>query len=132
MFYIFLSTAKNDAFFRESGQLLSINFVVNRHNHLTMEKLALLAWLQAKPGKENELAELLKSAQPLAAAEPDTVRWYSWQIDDSTFGIFDTFEAEEGREAHLNGQIAAALMANADKLLAKPPIIEKLNILAAK
>jgi quinol monooxygenase YgiN len=97
-----------------------------------MEKVALLAWLQAKPGKEEELAEFLKSAQPLAAAEPDTVKWYSWQIDDSTFGIFDTFEAEEGREAHLNGQIAAALMANADKLLAKPPIIEKLNILAAK
>jgi|SRR5579859_1521657 quinol monooxygenase YgiN len=97
-----------------------------------MEKVALLAWLQAKPGKEEELAEFLKSAQPLAAAEPDTVRWYSWQIDDSTFGIFDTFEAEEGREAHLNGQIAAALMANADRLLAKPPIIEKLTILAAK
>lgn len=97
-----------------------------------MEKLALLAWLQAKPGKEDELAELLKSAQPLAAAEPDTVRWYSWQIDDSTFGIFDTFEAEDGRDAHLKGQIAAALMDNADKLLAKPPIIEKLNILAAK
>lgn len=97
-----------------------------------MEKLALLAWLQAKPGKEDELAELLRSAQPLATAEPDTVRWYSWQIDDSTFGIFDTFEAEDGREAHLKGQIAAALMDNADKLLAKPPIIEKLNILAAK
>ncbi|HEY9003955.1 MAG TPA: antibiotic biosynthesis monooxygenase [Mucilaginibacter sp.] len=97
-----------------------------------MEKLALLAWLQAKPGKEDELAELLKSAQPLATAEPDTMRWYAWQIDDSTFGIFDTFETEEGREAHLNGQIAAALMANADKLLAKPPIIEKLNILGVK
>jgi len=97
-----------------------------------MEKLALLAWLQAKPGKEDELAELLKSAQPLAADEPDTVKWYAWQIDDVTFGIFDTFEAEEGREAHLNGQIAAALMANADSLLAKPPIIEKLNILASK
>ena len=97
-----------------------------------MEKLALLAWLQAKPGKEEELAEFLKSALPLAKAEEATVRWYAWQIDDSTFGIFDTFEAEEGREAHLNGQIAAALMANADRLLAKPPIIEKLNILAAK
>ena len=97
-----------------------------------MEKLALLAWLQAKPGKEDELAELLKSAQPLATAEPDTVRWYSWQIDNSTFGIFDTFEAEDGREAHLKGQIAAALMDNADALLAKPPLIEKLNILAAK
>jgi len=97
-----------------------------------MEKLALLAWLQAKPGKEDELAEFLKSALPLANEEAGTIRWYAWQIDDVTFGIFDTFEADEGREAHLSGQIAAALMANADRLLAKPPIIEKLNILAAK
>ena len=97
-----------------------------------MEKVALLAWLQAKPGKEQELSDFLKSALPLAQAETGTVSWYAWQIDDSVFGIFDTFEAEEGREAHLSGPIAAALMANADTLLAKPPVIEKLNILAAK
>ena len=97
-----------------------------------MEKVALLAWLQAKPGMEQELADFLKSALPLAEAEMDTVSWYAWQIDDSIFGIFDTFEAGEGREAHLNGKIAAALMANADRLLAKPPVIEKLNILAVK
>ena len=97
-----------------------------------MVKLALLAWLEAKPGKEQEVADFLKSALPLAEGEPDTISWYSWQIDESTFGIFDTFEADEGREAHLNGPIAAALMANADRLLAKPPLIEKLTILAAK
>jgi quinol monooxygenase YgiN len=97
-----------------------------------MEKVAILAWLQAKPGMEQELADFLKSALPLAKAETGTVSWYAWQIDNSIFGIFDTFEAEEGREAHLSGQIAAALMANADRLLAKPPVIEKLNILAAK
>jgi quinol monooxygenase YgiN len=97
-----------------------------------MEKVALLAWLQAKPGMEQELADFLKSALPLAVAETGTLSWYAWQIDDSIFGIFDTFEAEAGREAHLNGEIAAALMANADRLLAKPPVIEKLNILAAK
>jgi quinol monooxygenase YgiN len=97
-----------------------------------MVQLALLAWLQAKPGMEQELANFLKSALPLAEAEPGTVTWYAWQIDDSTFGIFDTFAAEEGREAHLNGKIAAALMENADRLLAKPPLIEKLTILAAK
>ncbi|WP_426671094.1 putative quinol monooxygenase [Mucilaginibacter sp. McL0603] len=97
-----------------------------------MEKVALLAWLQAKPGKEQELSDFLKNALPLAQAETGTVSWYAWQIDDSVFGIFDTFEAEEGREAHLSGPIAAALMANADTLLAKPPVIEKLNILAAK
>ena len=97
-----------------------------------MEKVALLAWLQAKPGKEQELADFLKSALPLAQEETGTVSWYAWQIDDTVFGIFDTFEAEEGREAHLSGPIAAALMANADTLLAKPPVIEKLNILASK
>ncbi len=97
-----------------------------------MVQFALLAWLQAKPGMEQELSDLLKSALPLAEAEPDTVTWYAWQIDDATFGIFDTFMVEEGREAHLNGKIAAALMENAERLLAKPPLIEKLNILAAK
>jgi len=97
-----------------------------------MEKLALLARLEAKPGKEQEVAEFLKSALPLAEAEPETIRWYAWQIGESTFGIFDTFEAEEGRDAHLSGPIAAALMANADRLLAKPPVIEKLTILASK
>ncbi|MDB5023715.1 MAG: antibiotic biosynthesis monooxygenase [Mucilaginibacter sp.] len=97
-----------------------------------MVELALLARLEAKPGKEREVADFLKSALPLAEGEPDTVSWYAWQIDESTFGIFDTFEAEEGREAHLSGAIAKALMANADRLLARPPVIEKLTILAAK
>jgi len=97
-----------------------------------MTKLALLARLEAKPGKEEEVAEFLKSALPLAEGEPETVSWYAWQISESTFGIFDTFEAESGREAHLSGPIAAALMANADRLLAKPPVIEKLTVLAAK
>jgi quinol monooxygenase YgiN len=81
---------------------------------------------------EQQVSDFLKSALPLAEAEPQTVTWYAWQIDQSTFGIFDTFEAEEGREAHLNGQIAAALMANADRLLAKPPVIEKLTVIASK
>ena len=97
-----------------------------------MVQVALLAWLEAKPGMEQELSDLLKSALPLAQDEPKTVTWYAWQIDASVFGIFDTFETEEGREAHLNGQIAAALMANAGRLLAKPPVIEKLTVLAAK
>ena len=97
-----------------------------------MEKLALLARLEAKPGKEQEVADFLKNALPLAQGENGTVKWYAWQIGESTFGIFDTFEAEEGRDAHLSGPIAAALMANADRLLAKPPVIEKLSILAVK
>ena len=97
-----------------------------------MEKFALLARVEALPGKENEVAEFLKSALPLALAEPDTVRWYGLQINENTFGIFDTFTTEDGRKAHLQGQIATALMANAATLLAKPPVIEFVDLLAVK
>lgn len=97
-----------------------------------MEKLALLATLHAKPGKEAEAEAFLKSAQPLAQEEPGTVNWYAFKIGASTFGIFDTFETEGGREAHLSGEIAKALMAKAADLFAIPPQIEKLDLLASK
>lgn len=97
-----------------------------------MEKFALLARVEAKPGKENEVLAFLKSALPLAEAEPGTVRWYALQLGPSTFGIFDTFETEEGRQSHLSGEIAKALMANAAELLAKDPVIEKVELLAIK
>jgi quinol monooxygenase YgiN len=97
-----------------------------------MEKLALLATLQAKPGKEEVVEEFLKSALPLAQAEPGTIRWYAFKTGPDTFGIFDTFADEEARDAHLTGEIAKALMANADALLAVPPRIEKLDILVSK
>lgn len=97
-----------------------------------MEKFAILARVEAKPGKETEVLEFLKSALPLAQGESGTIRWYALQIGPSTFGIFDTFETEEGRMAHLNGPIAAALMANASALLAKDPIIEMVDLLAIK
>ena len=97
-----------------------------------MVKYALLARLEAKPGKEQEVAEFIKSALPLAQQETETVSWYALQIGASTFGIFDTFENEEGRSAHLGGQIAAALMAKAPELLAIPPVIEKVDLLAVK
>jgi quinol monooxygenase YgiN len=97
-----------------------------------MEKFALLARVEAKAGKEAEVAAFLKSALPLAEAEPDTVKWYALQINENTFGVFDTFETEDGRKAHLQGQIAAALMANASVLLAKDPIIEFVDLLAVK
>ena len=64
--------------------------------------------------------------------EPETVNWYGWQIGISTFGIFDTFETEEGRKAHLAGKIAEALMANAGTLLSKDPVIEFVELLAVK
>lgn len=97
-----------------------------------MEKFALLARLEAKPGREADVAAFLKSALPLVMDEPDTVNWYGWQIGESTFGIFDTFETEEGRKAHLEGKIAEALMAHAGELLSKDPSIEFVSLLAVK
>jgi len=97
-----------------------------------MVKFALLARLEAKPGKEQEVADFIKSALPLARQEAETISWYALQIGPSTFGIFDTFENEEGRKAHLGGQIAAALMAKAPELLAIDPVIEQVDLLAVK
>jgi quinol monooxygenase YgiN len=97
-----------------------------------MEKFALLARVEAKPGKEETIAAFLQSALPLALAEPGTVRWYGLKINENTFGIFDTFETEDGRSAHLQGEIAKALIANAADLFAKDPVIEFVNLLAVK
>jgi quinol monooxygenase YgiN len=97
-----------------------------------MVQVALLVRLEAKPGKEQVLAEFLASALPLANAEPQTTAWFALRIGPSTFGIFDAFPNEAGREAHLNGLIAAALMAKADMLLAQAPTIERVDVLAAK
>jgi quinol monooxygenase YgiN len=97
-----------------------------------MVKFALLARLEAKPGKEKEVSDFIKSALPLAQAEPDTVQWFALQIGPSTFGIFDTFEHEDGRKAHLGGEIAKALMAKAPDLLATAPVIEQVDLLAVK
>jgi len=95
-----------------------------------MLKTALCVKLEAKPGKEKAVADFLCSAIPLVQAEPATMAWYAIQFSPSTFGIFDAFPDEAGRQAHLTGKIAAALMAKASELLAKPPSIEKVDILA--
>ena len=97
-----------------------------------MDKYALLALLRAKAGKEKQLEDFLKSAQPLAVSEPATTSWYAVKLGEGRFGIYDTFPDEAGRDAHLSGPIAKALMAKADELLAEPPQIERLEILAAK
>jgi quinol monooxygenase YgiN len=97
-----------------------------------MVKLALLVRLEAKPGKEKELETLLTSALPMAQNEQGTIHWFALRIGPSTYGIFDTFEKEEGRQAHLNGPIAAALVAKAGELLSQPPTIEQVDLLAAK
>ncbi|GAB2585147.1 putative quinol monooxygenase [Spirosoma areae] len=97
-----------------------------------MVTVGLLVRLEAKPGKEQAVADFLKSGLPLAQNEPATVTWYGVQLGPSTFGIFDTFPDDAGRQAHLSGPIAAALMANAAELLASDPVIEMVDILAAK
>ncbi len=97
-----------------------------------MVTVGLLATLVAKPGKEEELASFLASALPLAEAEPDTTAWFAVRIDGATFCIFDAFPGDEGRQAHLEGPIAAALMGKADELLASPPEIKPVDVLAAK
>lgn len=97
-----------------------------------MVKYALLARVEAKPGKEQAVEDFLKSALPLAEDEKDTIEWFALKIGPSTFGIFDTFNDESGREAHLSGKIAAALMEHADELLSQPPVIEKVELLAVK
>jgi quinol monooxygenase YgiN len=97
-----------------------------------MVKVGLFARLQAKPGKEAEVARLLTSALRLAQEERETEVWYALQFGPATFGIFDAFAGDSGREAHLKGRIAEALMAKAPELLVEPPRIEKLDLLAAK
>lgn len=97
-----------------------------------MERVALLVRLEAKPGKEKEVSDFIKSALPLAQAEAFTVKWYALQMGPSTFGIFDSFENEDGRKSHLGGQIAQALMKNAPQLLATDPVIEQVDLLAIK
>ena len=99
-----------------------------------MTKFALYVQLQAKPGKEREVADFLRSAIPLVNAEAGTISWFAIQEGPSSFAIFDTFGDEAAREAHLSGRVAAALMekVNAGDLFAKAPDIRKLEILAAK
>jgi len=97
-----------------------------------MNKFAIWAQLEAKSGKEKEVEEFLKSAQPLAEKESGTTAWYAVKIGPAKFGIFDTFADEQGRDAHLNGEIAKALFAKAQELFAKEPEIHKIAILAEK
>jgi quinol monooxygenase YgiN len=97
-----------------------------------MMKLGIVALLEARPGKEAALADLLRGAQELAAQETSTLVWYAFQSGPRSFGIFDAFADEAGRTAHLEGRIAAALLGRADELLATPPDIRKVDLLAVK
>ena len=97
-----------------------------------MVRFGILAKVVAKPGKEQEAEDFLKSALPLAQAEQGTIHWFALKIDDSTFGIFDTFDTDEARQTHLSGEIAKALMAKAPDLFSEAPDIKQVNILASK
>jgi quinol monooxygenase YgiN len=97
-----------------------------------MTKVALYVELKAKHGREDELASFLKSAEGLVEQEPRTVAWFAIRYDYSTFAIFDAFDTEDGRRAHLDGKVAAALMARADVLLEVPPQIRSPEVLADK
>lgn len=98
----------------------------------TTKKLAIVALLDARPGKEADLAALLTSAEALAREEAHTLTWYAFQTGPRQFGIFDTFAEEAGRKAHLEGRIAKALLGRADELLASPPDIRMADLLAVK
>jgi quinol monooxygenase YgiN len=97
-----------------------------------MLTLSLFARLEAKPGKEKEVAAFLEQGLQLANQETTTPVWFALRLGPTTFGIFDAFKDEAGRQAHLSGPIAKALMAKAPELLASPPVIDKLEVLGAK
>lgn len=97
-----------------------------------MVKFALYVPLEAKPGKEEDVAAFLKAGLPLVIDEPGTIAWFGVRLGKTSFAIFDAFPDEGARDAHLSGKVAAALMARADELFAEPPQIKRLDVLAAK
>jgi hypothetical protein len=97
-----------------------------------MVSVGLLVRLDAKRGKEAELESFLRSGLALVEEEPDTTAWFAIRLGPFAYAIFDAFPAEAGRQAHLSGRVASALMAKAGELLVEPPVIEKVDVLAAK
>lgn len=97
-----------------------------------MTKVSLYVRLEAKPGKEQEVADFLVGALPLVNQEPDTIAWFALRMSPNVFGIFDAFPNEQGRDAHLSGEVAKQLMAKAPELLATAPEIHKVDVLADK
>jgi quinol monooxygenase YgiN len=97
-----------------------------------MDRFGILALLEAKPGKEKEVADFLKSARPLVLQEVGTSTWFAFRTGPASFGIFDTFVDENGRQAHLTGEVAKALFAKAEELFAGEPEIRMADLLATK
>lgn len=103
--------------------------MIGEENKVTV---ALFVRLEAKPGKEADVESFLLNALSIVQDEPSTTTWYAFKLGPSTFGIFDTFSDDSGRQAHLSGRIAAALKARATDLFSRPPTIEQMTVLAAK
>jgi quinol monooxygenase YgiN len=97
-----------------------------------MVNVALFVRLEAKPGKESEVEQFLRDGLAVVQGEPATTAWFALKLGPSSFGIFDAFPDESGRQAHLSGRVAAALMQKAPDLLAEAPDIRKIDVLAAK
>jgi len=97
-----------------------------------MIKLAFVARFEAKPGKEEEVAKFLETANDMAKKEPTTINWYAFRLSHSTFGVFDTFNDEAGRQKHLTGPIGQAIMARASELFSSPPSIEPVDVFGFK
>jgi quinol monooxygenase YgiN len=97
-----------------------------------MVRVALFVRLEAKPGKETDVENFLRGGLSIVEEEPATIAWFAIRLGPSTFGIFDAFPDESGRQAHLSGRVAAALTEKASELFAQPPSIEKVDVLAAK
>jgi quinol monooxygenase YgiN len=97
-----------------------------------MVTVGLLVRLEAKPGKEADVERFLEGGLALVNEEPDTTAWFAIRMGPSTHGIFDVFPSDEGRQAHLKGRVAEALMAQAGDLFSEPPDIGQIDVLAAK
>ena len=97
-----------------------------------MVSVALLIRLEAKPGKEADVERFLRDGLPIVQQEPATTAWFGIRLGPSTFGIFDAFPDESGRQAHLSGHVAAALEERGSELFSQPPTIEMVDVLAAK
>jgi quinol monooxygenase YgiN len=115
---------------RSEGAVSELGAIRNLES--IMIKNALFVRLEAKPGQEKELAQFLQAGLDMAMQESTTPVWFALRLGPSTFGIFDAFADEAGRQAHLNGPIAEALGANAPRLLAQAPSIERIDVLGAK
>jgi quinol monooxygenase YgiN len=97
-----------------------------------MVKLAFFAWLEAKPGKEEAVAKFLEKALEMVKKEPTTINWYALRLSPTTFGVFDTFNSDDGRQRHLNGPVGQALMAAVPELFSSLPTIDPVDVLGSK